>query len=234
MSYYSPIKNNKESESNYFGGDLNNKMISSEEKLLNNKMYGLNKSLSKFICVGISVKDFQPKVEFGSSKGFKIIFNEEEWNLFLEHQGVMANYLTFGNSEYTPINMENLTIYFEKFKDSRVIKLQKYNSDYLYFEKNTMDCLWEIQELINYRIQIIKYQEFEKYFNIFQNSVNINKNFNGLVSDIYDILNPIHNINSENVSTMLEMLIQYPNVLENKLKKRNLKRKYNDEDGNFN
>ena len=96
-----------------------------------------------------------------------------------------------------------------------------------------MDFLWKIQELINYRIQNIKYQGFKKYLIIFQNSLNTSKTFNGLVSDIYDVLNPSHNINSENVSTMLEMLIQYPNVLETKLKKINLKRKYN-EDGNFN
>ena len=116
MLYYSSINNNKETETNYFSSDLDNKMIPSKEKLLNNTIYCFNKFLSKFICVGISVKDFQPKVEFGSSKGFKIIFNEEEWNLFLEHQGVMAHYLTFGNNEITPINIKNFTINWKNSK----------------------------------------------------------------------------------------------------------------------
>ena len=52
-----------------------------------------------------------------------------------------------------------------KNSDSRGIKLQKYNSDYLYFEKNTMDFLWEIQELINYTLTNIKFDPLKMLTN---------------------------------------------------------------------
>ena len=124
-------------------------------------MFSLNHSFSKFGCVGISLNVFNPKLLIGSNKGFKIIFNEEEWKNILKNQGVIVSYLYSSNAHCDPINIGNITISFEKLNDSPIIKLHKFNSDYLYFARDTIEGLFEIQEIIDYKFQIIKSQEFE-------------------------------------------------------------------------
>ena len=50
--------------------ETNNKI---SEKLLNSKIYYLNISLSKYVCVGMNI-NFAPSVVIGGQNGFKVIF----------------------------------------------------------------------------------------------------------------------------------------------------------------
>ena len=202
-----------------------------QEKLLNSKLYCLNSSASKFICVGLSLDDLCPKIQFGNQKGYNIIISEEEWRNLLKNQGVIANYFYSTYGDHFPLNIGDVVIYFEKINECPVIKFKKCNGDYIYFSRETIEKLWEIQELIDYRIIILKKQDFEKYFNVFQTS--LMNNSMDLLTNVYNVLSPSQNLNSENVSTMLEILVMYPSVLETKLRRSAPKRKYYEEIGEF-
>lgn len=200
------------------------------EKLLNSKIFYLNNSSSKFVCVGIGLNDFLPQIVIGGQNSFKIFLNEEEWKSLLQYQGVLVNYFSSFDSYTTPVQFGNITIYFEKFNQCPILKIQKNGGQYICLSGNSMEKLWELQEIIDYRIEMIKKQEFQKYFSIFQSTT---VRFDLFQSNIYNIINPHQNPNSENVSTMLELLTYYPNELENKLRRNGPKRKFYEEISDF-
>lgn len=203
-----------------------NNLGKKKEILLNNNLFCLN--TSKYVSVGIGLDNFQPKIKIGSQKGFNIILTEEEWRSLLKHQNDVVNYCYSSANNHAPIKIGDVTIYFETTRQQLLlIKLEKFN-DNLYFTKETLDKLWEIQELIDYRIQMLKNQEFEKYVSMIRTKLNPSVD---LLTNVYSALNPCQNSNSENVSTMLEMLSMYPNVIESKL--RAPKRKYYEENSEY-
>lgn len=213
---------------NIVTNELNKKK---NEIVINSKTYYLNNSSSKFISVGMNLDDFSPLIQIGGQNGFKISLNEEDWKNLLKHQGVIVNYFYSFNDTLQPLKCDDITIYFEKLNQCPVIKIQKNNGNYVCLGSNTVDTLWEVQDIIDYRIEIIKKQEFSKYFSLFQ--LNLLNFSDGLLTHIYNILNYKNNTNSENVSTMMELLMLYPKTLEFKIKKNSSKRKYYEEISDF-
>lgn len=207
------------------------------EILLNPKIYYLNNSLSKFVCVGLSISDFKPRIRIGGQNGFNIIINEEEWKELQQNQGVLANYFYSSQADTYPLKIGSVTVNFEKMNFEKmnqtpIIKIQKFDGSYVCLGKESVDKLIEVDEIVDYRIQIIKKQEFEKYFSLFQTNTFSNP-FN-LSENVYNVLNPSQNPNSENVSTMLEMLMLHPKELECKIKNGfSSKRKYYEEIGAY-
>lgn len=196
------------------------------EKILNSKLYYLNKSSSKFISVGLSLTDFAPRILIGGYKGFEASFSEEEWKSLQQYQGVIVNYF-YCKVDAHPLKFGNINLYFEKINQIPIIKLQNIDGNCVCLASDTCDKLFEVQEIVDYRIHLLKRQEFDKYFNVFQ-TTNVNQSSSVLLSNVYNILNPSQNTKSENVCTMLEMLTLYPNELEDKLKHIS-KRKYYEE-----
>lgn len=223
MSYFNQYSS--EPKNSYPKPD--NNLGKNKEILLNNNLFCLN--TSKYVSVGIGLDNFQPKIKIGSQKGFNIILTEEEWRSILKHQNEVINSCYSRDINHTPIKIGDVTIYFETTSQQLLlIKIEKFN-DNLYFTKDTLDKFWEIQELIDYRIQMLKNQEFEKYVSMIQTKLNPSVD---LFTNVYSALNPSQNTNSENVSTMLEMLSLYPNVIESKLR-RAPKRKYYEENSEY-
>ena len=198
------------------------KLCDKTEKLLNLKIYYLNNSSSKFVGVGIALSDFEPKIVFGGQNGFSVILDEEEWDSFKKNEGLLANYFySFSADLDAPLKIGNVTICFEKIMNSPVVKILKHEK-YVFLGKESIDKLLEVKEILDYRIQMVKKQEFQKYFTVFQHH---GYQFGNIFETIYQTLNPSQNPNSENVSTMLELVMLHPNELQSKLKKV-LKRKY--------
>lgn len=197
-----------------------------EKKLLNSKIYNLNNSLSKFVCVGMSVLDFAPRILIGGQNGFNIILTDEQWKDLQKNQGLVLNYFYSSEAETYPLKIGDIMVYFENINQFPIIRIQKGGS-YVRLGKESVDKLFELEEIVEYRIQIIKKQEFQKYFNLFYH---YHQQSGDLSTFVYDVINPSQNPNSENVSTMLEMLVLHSKELEKKLKKGNpIKRKYYEE-----
>lgn len=205
--------------------NISNNGKSPREKLLNSKTYHLNNSLSKFVSVGLAFNDLTPRIIIGGQQGFQIILHEGDWNTFVSYEGVIANYF-YSNVGAEPLVIGKITVLLEKFNNFNIIKIQDGDANYICLGCESVDKLWALKDLVEYRIQILKKQEFEKYFNLFQRNI-FNQEIGDVLTNVYDVLNPKQNTNSENVSTMMEMLILYPQELENKLKKSvSSKRKY--------
>ena len=220
---------------NQMGGSVS-KPVDSEindkyEKLLNSKIYYLNKSSSKYICVGISLSNFTTKISISGQNGFHINLTEEEWYGVEKNEGIIANYFYSAQADTQPLKIGNLTVCFEKLNQNPIIKFFKQES-YVVLGKESVDKLMDIKEIVDYRIQMVKKQEFQTYFNMFQHQGNNPVRDIDLFETVYQQLNHHQNTNNENVCTMLEMILLYPGELENKLK-RGSKRKYYEEISNY-
>lgn len=218
--------NNYSPEPYFTSSESETKLV---EKILNSKICYINNSFSKYVNVGLSIIDFKPRILLGGQNGFHIIFTEENWKKFLGLQGVIANYFHSFLPNTSPIQFDGFTVYFENNNGYFLIKIQSSNGHYIRLAKETVDKLWNIEELINYRITILRKQDFEKYFNLFQIQLELLNPLSNIIETIYNVINPIQNTNSENVSTMLEMVCLYPKELEFKIKNYGSKKSFYNE-----
>jgi hypothetical protein len=205
--------------------------IKKREDLLNSKIYFLNKSSTKFVTVGISIDDFSPKIHISGQNGYKISINEDEWKSLVKYEGVISNYFYSFTSNFSPIKLGNISIYFENYNEIPILKIQKNGEYYVLLSTSSVFKLFEIKDIIDYRLQVFKKQDFVKYFNTFQQGLGLCNE--DLLSTVQNVLNYKENTNSENVSTMMEFLFLYPNELEYKFSNGFKKRKYYEEYSNF-
>lgn len=65
------------------------------DALINESMYYVNKSRSKWVSVGFSLeRKYTPVIKLSGSKyNQNVIFNEHQWNSFLNNQGIMLSYI---------------------------------------------------------------------------------------------------------------------------------------------
>lgn len=183
--------------------------------IINSKQYSLNKSNTKFVNIGLLVeKNFEPCIELSGQKKQSVVMSEKDWKILLQYQGVITSYLCSLSTYAEPINLQNITLYFEMFNQTPILKIKK-NESLIYLGNETVCNLWQQIPLIEYRLNILHQQKFEIYFNIFKCSLLGEKN---CIQRVYDILTPRENQNSENVCTMLEFLLNYPDLMEEKLK----------------
>lgn len=187
-------------------------MTSIKKIVLNEKKYDLNPSSSKYVSVGID-ENFDPCVKIGGlKKAYSVLFSELEWKNLLKQQGVITNGL-YPNSSDNPVITETFIIKFENINDKRIINIGK-GSEMIYLGYESVYKLWELVPLINYRIDMLKRLDFQGYFSVIRGSAH---KFTGDVpQNVMNFVQYEINPNSENVSIILEMCINYPNMVENK------------------
>lgn len=192
--------------------------------LINSTEYPLNKSNSKFVKIGLCVEnDFEPCIELCGKKNQSVVLSEEDWRDFLQYQGVIANYMVSANLPQESIYLKNMTLHFENFAQLPILKITT-DGGLAYLGNETVCRLWEQIPLIDYRLIILQKQKFKNYFYIFKNTLFCQAD---CLEKIYSTLSPKDNPNSENVCTMLELLLLYPEKLEQKLMERNFYEKGN-------
>jgi hypothetical protein len=205
-----------------------------KEGMLNSKVYYLNCSRSKFICVGMSLDDFSPLIQIGGQNGYRIYLNEEEWKCFLQSKAYINDFLYSNykdDDSHNPVKCGDVTIYFEKYNENSLIKIKHINEYYVTLNFDSTQKLWELADLVNYRLKIIKNQGFNEYFSVL--SENLEKWSEDLIQSVYKLLDLKQNVTSENVSTVLEFALMYPAELLNKIQTITKRRKYYAQEGNF-
>lgn len=178
--------------------------------VVNEKTYHLNKSKSKFVTVGLAYDfGFQPCITFSGNKSKTLLLSEYEWKELLQYQGLLTNY--FYTQEVTaPLTTSALTISFENYNDVKYIKLEDRHNSYVCFGIESVCQLWMLLPLIEYRLDMLRKQDFQNYFNC---KLNIAVNKNGdIYQQIINVISAASNPDSENVSTMMELLFQHPNL----------------------
>ena len=186
--------------------------------VINSKTYYLNNSRSKFINIGLNIdsSDFATCIELGTRGSGSIILSEEDWSGLQQHQGIITGYFFSSGYFDIPLRFNNFSVYFEKIDDINVIKIKHDNNNYIYLGSESVCKLWDFIPLIEYRLDMLKKQQFDKYYNTLKTDIGTQQG--DLLTNVFNKIAPKQNANNENISTLLELLIIYPHILEYKLK----------------
>lgn len=182
-----------------------------EVVVIGEKRYHLNKSRSKFVSVGLCRNfGYEPCIKLMGNKNDVLVFTEEEWRDLLKYQGVITNYL-YANAATEPLNTEYCSIFFEQISSTRVIKIWKNNSS-IYLGYETICNLWEILPIINYRIDMLKIQQFKTYFKVFQKGMQSQSG--NIFHNATTVLKCSETCPTENVCLLQELVYLYPAIFE--------------------
>lgn len=177
--------------------------------LLNQKRYHLNKSCAKYVSIGLSYEDgFQPCITLNSCKAPPVVFCEYDWREFLTHRDQMENYF-YCSTYFDPICTPGFKISFEQFNDVKCVRVEDKRGYYIWLAMDSLNQLIKLLPLLDYRIDMLKRQDFLKYY---QSQLAVARSERGgdIAKTILMKLSPSTNPNLENVSTMMEILLQYP------------------------
>ncbi|KAF5286267.1 hypothetical protein FQA39_LY16331 [Lamprigera yunnana] len=109
-----------------------------ETMLLNQRIYYLNKSKSKWISVGLYHPfKFTSVVKiFGRSKQY-VIFKEEEWIEFHEQRENINKYLQTCDIMWKPRQIGSKTLTFEMIKEKKILRIEDMCGNEVYLEFDT-------------------------------------------------------------------------------------------------
>lgn len=181
---------------------------------VNSKVFTLNKSKSKFVNIALANElGFQPCIQIEGVKNDCVSFSETEWAEFLKYSGIITNYF-YSSQVPAIINGTTFTVSFEKFKDIKVIRIEDRRGNYVYLGEESICQLLMLLPLIEYRVEILKKQQFQSYFNAQLMGV---KNNSGdicqqLLNSIFPSVTSHNDVNSENISTLMEVIYLWPEL----------------------
>ena len=179
--------------------------------LINETVYYINKSKSKWVSVGFSLeRKYIPVIKLGGYKNNQnVIFNEDQWLSFLNNQGIMRSFIYSNNIDWQPKQGNGFEIHFVFIDDARIIKITQDGGSEIFLAGDTINELMNLLNLIKYRFDILKSQKFSKYYDILVSGMPTK---NGdIIKNVYNIISPT--TNSLNVSCVLELLNFYPDCI---------------------
>jgi hypothetical protein len=175
----------------------------SKMSLVNQNIYFLNKSRSKCVAIGLSPQlSFAPVVKIFGTKNQCAIFDKNEWNIILEHQGIIENYFREGDCQWPPIEVGSKKIWFQTIQYKKIIKVQSYDSE-LFLGWESITELWSLLSLMNYRIEVLTHENFKGFYSsLIKGIVDMSGEFK---DNIEDVLRQLKETKSDNVSNMMEV-----------------------------
>lgn len=181
--------------------------------LLNETVYYINKSKSKWVAVGFGLENhYKPVIKLAGQKNNQyVIFNEYQWASFLNNQGIILSFIYSNNFGYHSIRENDYELHFVFIDGSRILQIKQAGGNEIFLGGDSINELISLTNIIKYRFDMLMAQDFSKYYNILISAVSLK---NGdLIKNVYDIVSPTTNINSENVCCVLEMLNIYSDCL---------------------
>ncbi|CAH2015428.1 unnamed protein product [Acanthoscelides obtectus] len=178
--------------------------------VIQEQRYHLNPSKSKWISIGRAYQwSFHPVINISGLKNNGVTLNEEDWYEILNQEGVITNFF-FSDDIFHSISANSVCITFERFPDFQTIKIEDRWRNVVYLGKETVLKLFQLAPLIAYTINMLKTQEFNKYFNTLVQDVRTTN------MDVRDfVIQHISDLpHSENIRTAMELAYQHPNLKE--------------------
>lgn len=173
--------------------------------LLNERSYPLNKSKTKFVSVGLRCsKPFVPTLTIFGLKNDWILFEEAEWKVLIENEGVISNYFYSKGIHLNPLDISSVKrICFQKVNENKVIIIQdKCGAEVYLGIESVIEC-FELLQLLEYKIAVLKSLNFDTFYSsLIAGAWNLPGEFK---TNIENVLNGL-NIKSDNVVCMKEML----------------------------
>ncbi|KAF5282910.1 hypothetical protein FQA39_LY17446 [Lamprigera yunnana] len=165
-----------------------------ETMLLNQTIYYLNKSKSKWISV------------FGRSKQY-VIFKEEEWIQFHEQRENINKYFQTFDTMWKPRQIGSKTLTFEMIEEKKILKIEDMSENEVYLGWESVSEVWSLESVLRYRLSYSSGSNF-KYF--YEDVIRAVAEMSGDVKiNIYNIINRLSE-KSDDVCCMLEVLLFMP------------------------
>ncbi|KAF5281338.1 hypothetical protein FQA39_LY17822 [Lamprigera yunnana] len=199
-----------------------------ETMLLNQTIYYLNKSKSKWISVGLYYPfEFASVVKiFGRSKQY-VIFKEEEWIQFHEQRENINKYFQTFDTMWKPRQIGSKTLTFEMIEEKKILKIEDMSGNKVYLGWKSVSEVWSLESVLRYRLSYSSGNNF-KYF--YEDVIRAVAEMLGDVKiNIYNIINRLYE-KSDDVCCMLEVLLFMPEKalfdvqLERRIQKQGQKR----------
>lgn len=160
------------------------------------------------MSVGLSAyTPFKPVVKLHGLKNDWITFDEDEWGLLLENQGVIINYLYSNDGNHQIINIGSNTLRFHMIGLTKVVTFVSVFEVCVAYE--SICELWEFIPLIQCRMRLLKNLKFDQFYE------NVVKCLVGLPGDFKThILMVLKELDGcENASCMHEMIKSVPDII---------------------
>ncbi|KAF5289985.1 hypothetical protein FQA39_LY14920 [Lamprigera yunnana] len=124
-----------------------------ETMLLNQTIYYLNKSKSKWISVGLYYPfEFASVVKiFGRSKQY-VIFKEEEWIQFHEQRENINKYFQTFDTMWKPRQIGSKTLMFEMIEEKKILKIEDMSGNEVYLGWESVSEVWSLESVLRYRL----------------------------------------------------------------------------------
>ncbi|KAF5277664.1 hypothetical protein FQA39_LY18452 [Lamprigera yunnana] len=187
-----------------------------ETMLLNQTIYYLNKSKSKWISVGLYYPfEFASVVKiFGRSKQY-VIFKKEEWIQFHEQRENINKYFQTFDTMWKPRQIGSKTLTFEMIEEKKILKIENMSGNEVYLGWESVSEVWSLESVLRYRLSYSSGSNF-KYF--YEDVIRAVAEMSGDVKiNIYNIINRLSE-KSDDVCCMLEVLLFMPDYLMYNLK----------------
>ncbi|KAF5281809.1 hypothetical protein FQA39_LY05023 [Lamprigera yunnana] len=179
-----------------------------ETMLLNQTIYYLNKSKSKWISVGLYYPfEFASVVKiFGRSKQY-VIFEEEEWIQFHEQRENTNKYFQTFDTMWKPTQIGSKTLTFEMIEEKKILKIEDMSGNEVYLGWESVSEVWSLESVLRYRLSYSSGSNFKYFYeDVIRAVAEISRD---VKIDIYNIINRLSE-KSDDVCCMLEVLLFMP------------------------
>ncbi|KAF5278050.1 hypothetical protein FQA39_LY18404 [Lamprigera yunnana] len=179
-----------------------------ETLLLNQTIYYLNKSKSKWISVGLYYPfEFASVVKiFGRSKQY-VIFKEEEWIQFHEQRENINKYFQTFDTMWKPRQIGSKTLTFEMIIEKKILKIEDMSGNEVYFGWESVSEVWSLESVFRYRLSYSSGSNF-KY--LYEDVIRAVAEMSGDVKiNIYNIINRLSEKSDDKYSLLKKMWMLY-------------------------
>lgn len=134
--------------------------------LVGERTYFLNKSHSKWVCVGLLPDNFfEPMVKIVGVKKQCVTFNEEEWKEFMKQSVNLKKYFDYCSGNFPTVDISNFKLSCECFDGvNKILKIEN-DGDMLYLSYEGLTELWRMRKVVESRFVLLrnlKYYDFYK------------------------------------------------------------------------
>ncbi|KAF5291932.1 hypothetical protein FQA39_LY14164 [Lamprigera yunnana] len=175
--------------------------------LLNQTIYYLNKSKSKWISVGLYYPfEFASVVKiFGRSKQY-VIFKEEEWIQFHEQRENINKYFQTFDTMWKPRQIGSKTLTFEMIEEKKILKIEDMSGNEVYLGWESVSEVWSLESVLRYKLSYSSGSNFKHFY---EDIIRAVAEMSGdMKINIYNIINRL--FEKSDVCCMLEVLLFMP------------------------
>ncbi|KAF5294569.1 hypothetical protein FQA39_LY13328 [Lamprigera yunnana] len=179
-----------------------------ETMLLNQRIYYLNNTKSKWISVGLYYHfEFASVVKiFGSSKQY-VIFKEEEWIQFHEQRENINKYFQTCDMMWKPRQIGSKTLTFEMTEEKKILRIEDKCGNKVCLGWESVSEVWSLETVLSYRLSYSSASNLKHFYDdVIRAVAEISGDAN---TNIYNIVNKLPEKSDNKYSLLNKMWMLY-------------------------